>query len=87
MEISRFARIEIVALAVNAAFGERGYGKRSTTGVRECHPRVAESLELDWYQHDALHPFFDRTYSYEQYFREMIEYYIRQRAAVTPAAG
>ena len=55
--------------------------------VMPIHPRVAESLELEWYQHDALHPFFDRTYSYEQYFREMIEYCIRQRAAAMSAAG
>jgi len=49
--------------------------------VVPIHPRVAEALELEWYEPNALHPFFERTYSYEQYFRDLIEYCIKQRAA------
>jgi len=55
--------------------------------VTPIHPRVAEALGLQWYQRDALHPFLKRTYSYEEYFREMIGYCVSQRAAAMASVG
>jgi hypothetical protein len=49
--------------------------------VIPVHPGVAESLQLQWYQRDALHPYFKKNYTYEQYFRELIDYCINQRTA------
>ncbi len=51
------------------------------------HPNVAEELRLTWY--DINRPFSScgRTYSYEQYFREMIDYCVSERAAGAPVAA
>jgi hypothetical protein len=49
--------------------------------VIPVHPCVAETLQLRWYRRDALHPNFKKNYTYEQYFRELIEYCLNQRAA------
>ena len=55
--------------------------------VIPIHPNVAEALELKWYDRDGLHPLFHKTYSYEQYFRELIDYCISQRAAAMVATA
>lgn len=44
------------------------------------HPRVAEELQLAWYDPKQTFDVFGKKYSYEEYFRRMIEYCVNERA-------
>lgn len=42
------------------------------------HPALAEELQLEWYDPGQTFKVFGEVYSYEEYFREMIEYCARE---------
>lgn len=51
------------------------------------HPAVAEELQLEWYDPNQRFDVFGKTYSYEEYFKEMIAYCAAGRAAAQLTAS
>ena len=50
------------------------------------HPSLAEELQLEWYNPHQSFEVFGKVYSYEEYFRRMIDYCVSERAAAAITA-
>ncbi len=51
------------------------------------HPKVAEHFKLSWYDPNESWRYYGQTRTYTEYFREMIEYGIAERARRGEAAS